>query len=171
MSRTSHRLTVSLSLVLICLAASALQAAPAPASAAAFLETLSAEAPCRAAQIDVSGAAEALQPNAPVNRVIYPDCGFNCSDSACSGATNGDTCYPSGGGQGTCTPHNTFCSGEFHRSPCTCDHVTTCIPPGGTDDVLYNTDCCSGQAVPGSTWCDNPADYGTTWASCHQICA
>lgn len=46
-----------------------------------------------------------------------------------------------------------------------------CIPPGGTDDVLYNTHCCSGQAVPGSTSCANPADYGTTWASCTQICA
>jgi len=162
MSRTSHRLTLALSIMLICLATPALQAAPLPASDTAFV--------CLA-RLDASSAAEVLQPNAPVNRVIYPDCGFNCSDSACSGATSGDACYPSGGGQGTCTPHNTVCSGEFHRSPCTCDHVTTCIPPGGTDDVLYNTNCCSGQAVPGSTWCNNPADWGTTWASCYQICA
>lgn len=47
----------------------------------------------------------------------------------------------------------------------------SCIPNGGVDDTLYVTHCCSGYAVPGSTWCDNPADYGTTWASCHQICA
>lgn len=165
MSRTSCRLNMFLSLTLISLAGSALQAAPAPA----FLETLSAEAPCRG-QVESSAFLEDLQP-APVNRVIYPDCGFNCSDSACSGATSGDACYPSGGGQGTCTPHNSVCSGEFHRSPCACDHVTNCIPPGGTDDVLYNTNCCSGQAVPGSTWCNNPADWGTTWASCYQICA
>jgi len=46
-----------------------------------------------------------------------------------------------------------------------------CIPPGGIDDTLYNTDCCSGQAVPGSTCCDNPADYNNGWASCTQICA
>jgi hypothetical protein len=24
--------------------------------------------------------------------------------------------------------------------------------------------------VPGSTWCLNPADYGTTWKSCVQKC-
>src|SRR5436305_1351503 len=48
--------------------------------------------------------------------------------------------------------------------------ASACIPNCGVDDTLYQTDCCSGVAVPGSTWCDNPADYGTTWASCHQIC-
>jgi hypothetical protein len=46
-----------------------------------------------------------------------------------------------------------------------------CIPPGGTDDVLYQTDCCSGQAVPGSITCSDPNDWYTTWASCTQICA
>jgi hypothetical protein len=46
----------------------------------------------------------------------------------------------------------------------------SCIPPGGIDDTLYRTHCCSGQAVPGSTYCTNPADYGTTWASCSHIC-
>lgn len=46
-----------------------------------------------------------------------------------------------------------------------------CIPSGGIDDTLYRTHCCSGRAVPGSTYCTNPADYGTTWASCSQICA
>lgn len=49
--------------------------------------------------------------------------------------------------------------------------ASACIPDGGVDDTLYQTDCCSGMAVPGSTWCYNPADYGTTWASCYQICA
>jgi len=46
-----------------------------------------------------------------------------------------------------------------------------CIPSGGIDDTLYNTNCCSGRAVPGSTYCINPLDWYTTWASCSQICA
>ena len=50
-------------------------------------------------------------------------------------------------------------------------NASACIPDGGVDDTLYQTNCCSGYAVPGSTWCVNPADYGTTWASCYQICA
>src|SRR4051794_753853 len=48
--------------------------------------------------------------------------------------------------------------------------ASDCIPDGGIDDTLYRTDCCSGQARPGSTFCNNPADYGTTWESCYQIC-
>lgn len=46
-----------------------------------------------------------------------------------------------------------------------------CIPPGGIDDTLYRTHCCSGRAVPGSTYCINPLDWYTTWESCSQICA
>lgn len=46
-----------------------------------------------------------------------------------------------------------------------------CIPPGGIDDTLYNTHCCSGRAVHGSTYCINPGDWYTTWASCSHICA
>ena len=52
-----------------------------------------------------------------------------------------------------------------------CVYPSDCIPPGGVDDVLYNTNCCSGMAVPGSTYCANPADYNNGWASCTQICA
>lgn len=47
----------------------------------------------------------------------------------------------------------------------------SCIPDGGIDDTLSNTNCCSGYAVNGSTHCTNPADYGTTWASCYHVCA
>jgi hypothetical protein len=47
----------------------------------------------------------------------------------------------------------------------------TCIPPGGVDDTLALTDCCSGTAVPGSTHCLDPGDFGTTWRSCVQTCA
>jgi|GEM_PF-6263784 len=49
--------------------------------------------------------------------------------------------------------------------------VPGCVPDGGIDDTLYITDCCSGTAVPGSTVCTNPADYGTTWLSCTQTCS
>jgi hypothetical protein len=46
----------------------------------------------------------------------------------------------------------------------------SCIPDGGIDDVLSNTACCSGVDVTGSDYCTNPADYGTTWASCFHVC-
>lgn len=46
-----------------------------------------------------------------------------------------------------------------------------CIPSGGIDDTLYKTHCCSGRAVPGSTYCIDPSDWWTDWVSCSQICA
>lgn len=48
--------------------------------------------------------------------------------------------------------------------------VPNCVPDGGFDDTLFQTSCCSGYAVGGSTYCTNPADWGTTWASCTHIC-
>lgn len=48
--------------------------------------------------------------------------------------------------------------------------VNGCIPSGGWDDTLSSTSCCSGQAVPGSTWCLDPSDFGTDWKSCVQQC-
>jgi hypothetical protein len=45
-----------------------------------------------------------------------------------------------------------------------------CIPDGGVDDTLDRTDCCSGVAVAGSTVCAEPADFGTSWSSCRQVC-
>lgn len=56
------------------------------------------------------------------------------------------------------------------RQVCGTAPVNGCIPSGGWDDTLSNTHCCSGAAVSGSTWCLNPADYGTTWKSCVQQC-
>lgn len=56
---------------------------------------------------------------------------------------------------------------------CSQTHYPTtvnCVPDGGVDDTLSSTSCCSGVAVTGSTYCLNPADWGTTWASCYQIC-
>ncbi len=67
-----------------------------------------------------------------------------------------------------------FCMEDSDCWPRMCgpnSQCTQCLAPGATDDVLYNTDCCSGAAVPGSTSCANPADWGTTWASCTQTCA
>ncbi len=55
------------------------------------------------------------------------------------------------------------------RHVCGTAPVNGCIPSGGWDDTLSITSCCNG-AVPGSTWCLNPADYGTTWKSCVQQC-
>jgi hypothetical protein len=64
------------------------------------------------------------------------------------------------------------CDGVYNSCMSYClPQETGCIPPGGTDDVLYQTSCCSGNAVHGSTYCSNPCDWGTTWASCTQICA
>lgn len=64
------------------------------------------------------------------------------------------------------------CDGVYFSCLNWCENQNpSCIPPGGIDDTLSQTDCCSGQAVPGSTTCSNPADYGTTWASCTHTCA
>ena len=46
-----------------------------------------------------------------------------------------------------------------------------CVGPLGKDDTLGNTHCCGGVAIPGSTVCENPDDYGTTWESCSHTCA
>jgi len=45
-----------------------------------------------------------------------------------------------------------------------------CVSDGGWDDTLYQTSCCSGVAVSGTTSCFNAADYGSSWASCIHIC-
>jgi hypothetical protein len=60
--------------------------------------------------------------------------------------------------------------GSPESTASTSEQVTSCIPDGGVDDTLGVTTCCSGFAVNGSTVCTNPADFGTTWASCRQIC-
>lgn len=57
------------------------------------------------------------------------------------------------------------------RHVCGTAPVNGCIPSGGIDDTLSINRCCSGSAVPGSTWCLDPADYGTDWKSCVQTCA
>lgn len=41
-----------------------------------------------------------------------------------------------------------------------------CKGPLDWDDSLYETDCCSGVAIPGSTVC-----FGDTWDTCYHRCA
>jgi len=97
-------------------------------------------------------------------------------------------CIPDGGiddtlGQTSCCSGyavngSTVCTnpGDYGTTWASCNHVcgtapvNGCIPSGGIDDTLSSTSCCSGQAVAGSTWCLNPADWGGTWASCVQVC-
>lgn len=55
------------------------------------------------------------------------------------------------------------------RHVCGTRPVNGCIPAGGWDDTLGLTHCC-GPAVTGSTWCLDPADFGTDWKSCVQLC-
>jgi hypothetical protein len=95
-----------------------------------------------------------------------PDGGFDDTlgqTSCCSGfAVNGST---------VCTN-----PADFGTTWATCSHVcgtrpvNGCIPSGGWDDTLGQTSCCSGQAVPGSTRCLDPRDFGTDWRSCVQQC-
>lgn len=61
-------------------------------------------------------------------------------------------------------------SAAFMVSPAKA-YEAPCKGPYEEDDTLGETDCCGGQAIPGSTWCDDPDDYGTDWESCTHICA
>lgn len=63
------------------------------------------------------------------------------------------------------------CLGQSYTTEYVCvESCLDCIPSWDYDDTLDATNCCSGVAVPNSTTCDNPNDYNTTWASCHQVC-
>ncbi len=83
--------------------------------------------------------------------------------SCCSGfAVTGST---------VCTiPSHFGTSWTSCRHVCGTAPVNGCVPSGGWEDTLSLTSCCSGQAVSGSTWCLDPADYGTDWKSCIQKC-
>jgi hypothetical protein len=118
MSRVSQRSSLLLCLVLLFALAVRLNAAPAPPSASAFLASLAGEPSCQARSA-ASSVPGVPQNPAPVYRTIFQDCGFACSEPACSGARNGDICFDDFGQQGTCVANNTFCR-EIRRSPCTC---------------------------------------------------
>jgi hypothetical protein len=82
--------------------------------------------------------------------------------SCCSGvAVSGST---------VCTRPSDFgTTWQSCRHICGSALVNGCVPAGGWDDTLGLTHCC-GSAVPGSTWCLDPADFGTDWKSCVQKC-
>jgi hypothetical protein len=110
------------------------------------------------------------------------------SEATTQDAVTGSWCVPDGGWDDTLS-QTACCSGVAVQGSTWCfnpaDYGTTwktcvqvcgsklvngCVPSGGIDDVLGLTTCCSGAAVPGSTHCLNPADYGTTWKSCVHTC-
>jgi hypothetical protein len=60
---------------------------------------------------------------------------------------------------------------EEEEAPSACEAPpVACSPDGAIDDTLYATNCCSGSAVTGSTYCGNAGDWQTSWASCGHIC-
>ena len=89
-----------------------------------------------------------------------------------------DTLYLTSCCSGVAVSGTTVCANaaDYGTTWASCNHVCGtvlvqgCVPSGGTDDTLGNTSCCSGQAIPGSTHCLDPRDYGTTWTSCVQTC-
>jgi hypothetical protein len=128
---------------------------------------------------------------APCDPEAVGDCDDGGGDGGGGGGgTGGGTsgCIPDGGVDDTLYATNccsgmavsgsTYCSNpaDWGTTWASCSQicgtvpVNGCIPSGGIDDTLNSTSCCSGSAVPGSTWCLNPADYGTTWRTCVQTC-
>lgn len=116
---------------------------------------------------------------------------YECWDRCRYGVSCLTTCYEDGD-QITCNQYHYSCSGvggtvgqgcgdgicsfdayfgfeNYSNCPTDCG-TGTCVPSWGWDDVLYNTHCCSGQAVPGSIQCADPADYNNGWESCFQRC-
>lgn len=112
---------------------------------------------------------------------------YNCWDRCRHGVSCATRCYEdevwtscgeyhyscggdSGGGQvgqgcgdGMCG-YDAYLGYENYTS-CPTDCGGTCVPSGGWDDTLQEADCCSGQAVPGSTVC-----FGSPWENCFHVC-
>jgi hypothetical protein len=99
------------------------------------------------------------------------------------------TCVPAGGIDDT-NSNTSCCSGmavsgttvclnpaDRNNGWASCSHICashspgSCIPAGGIDDIESATSCCSGNSVPNSGWCLDPADWGDDWDSCVQTCA
>jgi len=98
---------------------------------------------------------------------------YDCSPTPCATRVNyWSTPYRlyNGVAMGTATTSNNTRVLNTTKTTVAGFFAPSCIPDGGVDDVLYTTSCCSGYAVPGSTYCTNPADWGNSWASCSQIC-
>lgn len=92
-----------------------------------------------------------------VNFQPYQSCGNCQSNLDCSGQP---------------APYNQCVNGRCGDASCPAAPPSSpvCIPSGSVDDILSNTNCCSGISVPGSGCCIYPGDWGGSWASCSQIC-
>jgi len=134
---------------------------------------------------ELGHAAEAgplLQPTAEARRPTAPAPHLVPASRAAAG------CVPDGGFaealrlpccSGVIAPGTTACrdprdwgsSWRTCRRVCGSRPVNGCVPPGGVDDILLLTHCCSGASVNGSMRCLNPADEGTSWRTCVHTCA
>jgi hypothetical protein len=111
-------------------------------------------------ELVVSSAEQQLATCVPDGSIIDTLGGWSC----CSG-------YVMPGTKVCSNPADVATGGPSCRQICGTPLVNSCVPTGGWDDTLSLTTCCSGAAVSGSTWCLDPADWGTDWKSCVQKCA
>jgi hypothetical protein len=116
--------------------------------------TAAKEEPCGASDVAKD---ENCVPHGSVNYPPYQSCGGCQSDLDCSSQP---------------APYNQCVSGRCGNASCPAapPASSVCIPSGGVDDILGNTDCCSGTSVSGSGCCIYQEDWGGSWASCSQIC-
>lgn len=101
---------------------------------------------------------ENCTPSGSVNYPPYQACGGCQSNADCSS-------HPA--------PYNQ-CLSDSRCGNAACPAAppasSACISSGGVDDILGNTNCCSGTSVSGSGCCIYEGDWGGSWASCSQIC-
>ncbi|MCB1033727.1 MAG: serine/threonine protein kinase [Acidobacteria bacterium] len=114
----------------------------------------------------MGGAQRISQSEAPVDWCV-PDGGLDDTlrrTDCCSGvAVGGSTvCLDAADWNGSWSSCSQICGSQLNGG---------CVETGGVDDTLHRTRCCSGRAVPGSTRCLDPTDFGTTWRTCIQTCA
>jgi hypothetical protein len=112
------------------------------------------EEPCGVSDVSLD---ENCVPHGSANYMPYQSCGTCQSDLDCSSQP---------------APYNQCVSGRCGNASCPAapPASSTCISSGGVDDILGNTNCCSGTSVSGSGCCIYPGDWGGSWASCSQIC-
>ncbi len=104
--------------------------------------------------------------------------GFKTAPSCVPDGGFDDTLYQTSCCSGYAVGGSTYCTdpADWYDDWTSCKHICGtapaggCIISGGVDDTLSRTNCCSGAAVPGSTFCNDPADYGDDWTTCAQIC-
>lgn len=113
---------------------------------------------------------------------------LNTTRATVAGFKSVPSCVPDGGLDDTlyltscCSNYavggSTYCTdpADWYDDWTSCKHICGtapvggCIISGGVDDTLLRTSCCSGTAVPGSTFCNDPADWNDDWTTCAQVC-